>query len=392
VVRITGSDDDESITRDYCIYNGDDWGDGPVAGFNYRSFRGFAMDGAWVNITLCAASNVVVEDCVFADYPSLSLIEDYGITDTPCSNVTMRRCLSSMAAGQTALYIGYQQTLGGTVIVENCVVTGGSGIAYVYNGFNVTINACTILGTFFGVVHHCDPSSGAAIAVTNSVFAGSLSTAFTTLLLVTGLILEDYNTLWANNNDRAGVTTGAHSDGLLPGLRSMSLVSGYKLPHDFFSVLPWSSLGQVLGTHSPGHDFYGILRPTTASKVSRGAVQYQPVVRNTAIKRTGASSLELTDAGRTQMFVPTTNTSTTISVYVYRGPDYTGVLPQLIIKQPGQPDRTTLDTGNVETWNLLTDTFTPAAVPSYVVVELVSENSAAAGATVYALFDDLVVS
>ena len=91
------------------------------------------------------------------------------------------------------------------------------------------------------------------------------------------------------------------------------------------------------------------------------------------------------------MVVPTAGAAVAISVRCYRGADYTGTLPTMVIKQPGQADRTTTDSGSAATWNTLTDTFTPAATPACVIVELQSLNTATeAYCNVY--FDAPVVS
>jgi len=83
--------------------------------------------------------------------------------------------------------------------------------------------------------------------------------------------------------------------------------------------------------------------------------------------------------------------STTISMYAYREADYSGTAPRMVIKQPGQSDRTTTDAGAAATWNELTDTFTPAADPPYVLVELQSLNVNPSG-NFDIFFDDLTVS
>jgi hypothetical protein len=82
------------------------------------------------------------------------------------------------------------------------------------------------------------------------------------------------------------------------------------------------------------------------------------------------------------MRVPVTAVSTTISLYVYREADYDATasfLPRMILRQPGQSDRTTTDTGSAAAWNQLTDTFTPAALPPYVDIFVASGNVAVAG-------------
>ena len=125
--------------------------------------------------------------------------------------------------------------------------------------------------------------------------------------------------------------------------------------------------------------FGGLARPATASKNSWGAVQYTGAARETTTVQAGTQSLKLPDAG-TQflMRVPVTAVSTTISLYCYREADYTGTNPQMILRQPGQSDRTTTDAGSASAWNQLTDTFTPAASPPYVDIFVRSSNTAAA--------------
>jgi hypothetical protein len=138
-------------------------------------------------------------------------------------------------------------------------------------------------------------------------------------------------------------------------------------------------------------DFYGIMRPITSAKKSWGAIQYADTSRSSTQAHAGTYSLKLADAGRIQFTLPTTHVSTTFSVYVYREADYTGVNPQMIVKQPGVADNVTLDGGNAAGWNLLTTTLTPATAPAYVIVELVSNNTAAAGS--YGLyFDTLAIA
>jgi hypothetical protein len=148
----------------------------------------------------------------------------------------------------------------------------------------------------------------------------------------------------------------------------------------------------IAGTGEPTSDLYGVTRPATSAKKSRGAVQYQPVSRETATTYdSSAASLKLSDAGEVQFKVPVTAAETTISVRVYREADYDGTAPQMVIKQPGQADQTTTDAGDAGEWNELTDTFTPAASPGYVFVVLKSNNTATSG-NYDVFFDALAVS
>jgi len=211
-----------------------------------------------------------------------------------------------------------------------------------------------------------------------------------------GEIVEDYNTFYGNGTDRTNTATGTNSLAY-PALfqapilhAGASQASGFKFPWMFGELSQWSQIRSIAGTGEPAVDLLGMGRPATAAKNSWGAIQFHDVARSTATVRTGAASLVLADAGRVQFTVPVTARSTTISVYVYREANYAGTLPQMVIKQPGQADRTTTDIGAAGGGNLLTDAFTPAALPGYVIVELVSRNTAVAGN--YAIyFDDLLV-
>ncbi len=102
-------------------------------------------------------------------------------------------------------------------------------------------------------------------------------------------------------------------------------------------------------------------------------------------------SIKLDDAGDVELFVPVDGTEITISVDTLRSVGYAGTLPQMIIRQPGQSDRTTTDTGSADQWNELSDTFTPDAGTEFVIVILRSLNTATVGS--YAVFfNDLAVS
>ena len=168
-------------------------------------------------------------------------------------------------------------------------------------------------------------------------------------------------------------------------------LSGYKFPWLFGELSEWSQL-QIAGVDERNTDMFGITRPATAAKNSWGPVQFHDGERETTTTR-GASTASITlhDAGVHHIWVPVTNTSTTINVYVYREANYAGTLPTMTIKQPGQVDDVTTDAAAAVQWNLLTTTLTPAADPPYVVVELQSLNTAAAG-NYDIFFDDLEVS
>ena len=214
-----------------------------------------------------------------------------------------------------------------------------------------------------------------------------------------GEIVEDYNTFFNNQTNRTNVNTGGNSEtypSLLvqPLLHSgASQASGFRFSWQYFMPSEWSQVKAITGANEPSVDLFGVGRPATASKNSWGAVQFHDAEIDTGTTyNSSAASLELLDAARVQLGpfeVP--NASINIHVKVNREANYAGVNPQLIIKQPGASDDTTVDAAAASQWNELKTTLTPNANPSYVYIELVSNNTAAAG-NYATYFDQLVVN
>jgi hypothetical protein len=246
--------------------------------------------------------------------------------------------------------------------------------------------------TFFASSNAVRILTALAVGQTVNVNNCILMLCATALVATTsGEITEDYNTFFANNADRSNVSTGTNSVTYPPIFEPQLLRTDYRLPWKPFNPSEWSQIAHRAGTGEASDDIYGLDRAVTSSKKSWGAVQDVTTLRATGTVRTGTASINLPDAGRHQMFVPVTNTSTTISIYVQREADYAGTNPQMVIHQPGQSDRTTTDASAASQWNELTDTFTPASTTDFVIVELVSNNTATSG-NYDVFFDDLSVS
>lgn len=383
-VRITGSSNNQTAANNNCITG---------ASRSYRTFRGFYFDTVLFQaVTLTTASgNNIIEDCYFAGLGQGAVVVNIAGTGT---NNTIRRCVFIGAQGTP---IGFTHT--STVdssghVVENCLFVGpanrGIGITRVGG---ITINHCTFIGCPIAIQVDTALTVGQTTTVRNSqilwCYAAGMQavTAPGTNLEIT----EDYNNFWGSGTARINVTTGSNSSAHTPLFEAPILLDGYQFPWNPFALSSWSTLRRKAGTSMASDGLFGITRPATDSKKSWGAIQGYEKVRETTTTRTGTASIKLSDAGVHQMFVPTTNTSTTISVYVQWEADYAGTLPQLIVKQPGQSDQTDTATGSSGNWEQLSVTFTPAATPSYCVVELWSHNTASS--TNYdTFFDDLVVS
>lgn len=386
VVRITGSDTDLVAVRANCI---------TATAKHFRTFRGFTYDTttAATVTTLTSCTNWVIEDCNFANgNPFVSIngtgtcntirrgflhgAVDNGInfshTSTVAINVAglVESCHIINATGSST---GVVATRVGGITVRNCVLEiAGTGVRVftaVAVGQAVTVNNC--------IVHHC-------------------GTAFRATTIAE--FIENFNDLFQNSTNYTNVTAGANSVGYpplfaMPILHAgLSQASGFKLPWTFGELSQWSQVKALAGFSEAPADIFGLKRPGTSAKNSWGAVQYQNLTYDTITVRTaGGKSLELSDAGRAQVILASTDRPLKVRVYVYREADYAGINPQLIVKQPGQADVIIIDAGGAGVWNVLEASLTPAAYPGFVVIEYVSNNTALAGA--YAVyFDDSMIS
>lgn len=384
IVRITGSDDDQSSARNYIIY---------ASGKDYRVFRGFLLDsGDYYSIFLTnGCDSWVFEDC--AVWPSFQTGALFRLDVAPTNMIIRRSILISHGAYALDVRSNVAEDDTGNIF-ENLIVLGGA----VNNGFYILRTGdCVVKNIltrgFYRGVYALLANVGHPCVVNNSIIQGN-STGLASG--AAGQLIEDFNNL-RNLTNRSGVAIGGSSVSypvlLQPPVlhAGADLISGFKFSWLFGALSEWSQMRALTGSDEPSTDLFGITRPVTVAKNSWGPVQFQDTERETGTVHAGSVSMCLHDAGRHQIFVPVTNEETTISIYVYREANYTGNLPQMILKQPGQVDRVTTDGGAAGGWNLLTDTFTPVADPPYVVVELVSRNTAGAG-NYETFFDDLVVS
>jgi len=371
VVRLTGSDNDQTVNRNYGIDNS--------AGRDYRVFRGLRVDGtASYGYYGNGADHVVIEDCPFVEQGAASW-SNYLATSLAH---TVRRCYF-LPRYSSGWFVGSADDTGH--VFENNVFLGSTYKSLeIRSAGGVTVRNCLFKSghRFGGIASGSVATTGQTWWVINSVFIGNEIGLGGAAL---GQITENYNTFYQNNTDRQNTATGANSVQYMALFGAPLLyagadeLSGFKIPWRFGQLSQWSAIRAIAGWDERNTDTYGIRRPATAAKCSWGPVQYHDVERETGTIYAGTASMKFNDAGSHQVWVPQNGTVITVSVYVYREANYAGNLPQMVIKQPGQADRVTTDAGAAGGWNLLTDTFTPAALPDYVVVELQSQNTAAAG-------------
>lgn len=379
VVRVTGSDDDLSATRGSCF---------SVGARNYRTFRGFTCDTASGGIFTCsgAGTNVIIEDCIIRHGTSQGIF----ISGAGQASFTIRRCIIEYCAG-----FGIQFTHTATVsnaghVVENCIILNANtrGI-YDERIGGITVRNCWLSGNTAGAQVAIALAGGQTLTVNNCIITNCSTGVVAT---VAGELVEDYNTFWANGSNRSNVNTGTNSVTYPPLLEPPLLLAGFKYPQPpAMALSQWSQVRAKAGTGEASDDRLGMARPATSSKKSWGPAQFADGARSASFAYAGAASLVLADAGRIQFLVPIRNVPTTFSVQVYRGADYAGTAPQLVVKQPGQSDTTVTDASAAGQWNPLSTTITPATLPGYVVVELVSSNTATSG-SFGTYFDNLSVT
>lgn len=376
IVALAGTTNEQSISGSTVI---------TVSPRDYRTFRGFAIrDWGGNAVVVNTATNWIFEDCVFIGNTT-------GISGGGGTNGIARRCLFRDHYSYAIYFSNASAQSSSGHTIENCVFMGSVGgfarAVYTNNVPGIIVNNCAIISCYRGV--QANVTLANSITVTNSFFVNNnIAVAGAT----TGDVVEDYNSFHNNTTTRANTTTGGNSNTYIPGLAIPMLVDGILLGVQFPGALAdWSALRAIAGSSEESEDLFGLDRPATAGKKSRGAIQWFPRERETTTVRTGSAALKLSDASRVQFIFPASNVSTTVSVYVQWEADYAGTKPQLVVKQAGQSDQSDTAVGSSGAWEALSVTLTPVASPGWIAVELVSNNTATSG-NYNVFFDDLTVT
>lgn len=373
-VRVTGSDNDQTATRANCITQ--------IAGRDYRLFRGFTFDmttGFLINGAQ-SPEHWIIEDCSFSDTNSFS-IEMAGDDQV---DIRIRRCAFLGACTQTTSRLRFNS--GGGIqdsdhVVENCLFIGGGHGVNIDDVGGIDIRNCLFYNIDNGVrITDALPVGYTAVNIENCI---CVSNNLAVRAINLGEIVENYNTFYRNNTDRTNVNVGGNSVAYPPLFEVPLLnagygqLSGFRLPWWFGSLSRWSQIRQITGSNEPDEDLFGIRRPYThggpvAAECSWGPVQWFDSRRSDIRAYDGNLSMRQAEKSAAWMFVPgVTATSHTITVRNWRTAGYGGHRnPEMIIKQPGQADRRTVAGGAAGAWVQLSDTFTPAADPGWLLVEM----------------------
>lgn len=389
VVRLSGVADPERdiAIASYLVRN--------VAGREYRTFKGFAYDGYSTAGIYCDTGfdGLVVEDCIFAVAPTTNALAgiqlDVDVGEVGHS-IEVRRCFFTGHRNAGFSTFGFAADREIDATFENCIfdLDSTSGI-HISSTYGLTVKNCTFIKS-----NRSENSVRAAFRCINIqspndnwLYNSIIHRSTVVSSNDTGAIVDDYNVYIPDRPDPTlGVTEGGNTVYRPLIYKPPTLLRGFLLPmpfQEFWANSDIPSLG--CGQSPPSTDFYGLDRPSVDAKKTRGAIQYQNMYRETTTVPSGeAESIKFSDAGVHQFFVPITNKNMKISIETYREANYAGTNPQMIIKQPGQSNRTQTDTGSASQWNELADSFSPATSPGYFVIEIRSNNTATSGS--YAAF------
>ena len=384
LVAISGSNDDVTKTRSQCV-------DHPSTNRNYRTWRGIQFQmctGRAYETYNC--NDIIWEDCLwYATGQCIFFQVD------PGDRFEIRRCifyLGNYAANLMSI-LGADNL--SNSVIENCIVFGKDGNA---DGFDcqgassITIRNCTMISLSSAITANAGVAEGNGVY--NCLFYSCMNA------VRGGEFYVDYCGS-PNIYNEYGFTEG--SPGPTLGSNMKYDIISFRHPISGLGDLPEAFEKAVLDENNdnylretddgnaPDHDIFGLPRSPTNGKRSWGAIQHQGIFKETTItKGSSPASLGIDDFGVASFIIPVMHTELTVSVYVYRDADYSGTLPQLIIKQPGQTDITITDTGAAGQWNLLTHTFVCGEFPNWIQVWLKSNNTATSGNyNVY--FEDLLV-
>lgn len=264
IVRITGSDDDQTATRANCI---------TATSKDYRTFTGFAFDmttAALVNLAT-ACGNWIIQDCYVAGLHANVACVLIGGTGT--TNI-VRRCI--FVGGRShELQFSHASTVSNAAhTVDGCIFIASSlsGVASTRVG-GITIKNCTFMQCAnAGVRIVTALAAGQTVIVNNCIFAWCNTALSGT---ATGEIVENYNAFWGCLTERTNTNTGANSNTFPPLFAPLLLLSGYHLPElPLFALSSASPLQAIAGTGMSTDDVYGITRPVSDASKSWGAMQY----------------------------------------------------------------------------------------------------------------------
>lgn len=268
VVRITGSDDDQTSTRLHCI---------EATAKDYRTFTGFVFNhtNSYFFDIETSSDHWIIDKCYFGNNNASSSALRFRASPT---NHLINNCLFNLSqggSGASGIYMDNPSTSidsSGNVI-QNCIfVNSYRGMEIKFIG-SLIVKNCTFISLYQGIRTQ-DVSTSYPLNVTNSIFVGCID--YGVSAAVAGQIVEDYNNYSGNKADRGNVLVGANSNTYVYCEDTrwfFEMVNGGDMLTPF-DLASYSELIDVAGTSPTSTD----MRGTSAIGGTRewGALEYDP--------------------------------------------------------------------------------------------------------------------
>lgn len=275
IVRITGSDNDQSATRANAITASDK---------DYRTFTGFVFDmctGVICNLTT-SCTYITFDKCSFG-HSAISARHIY-VGGNSQSNITISNCIFNTAGNtQGVIFDGTKDDCGHVISNSLFVDQGNTTSIGFYGAGNASVTFCVFSGGAGSYIYAGSLNGGQTTTVNNCLFVhgwGCLNAG------TLGHITEDYNSFSSIATARTNVDTGAHSNTYPPLFDQRwfyQLINGGAGPSSvaqmvsMFDLASYSQLIGVAASASTGTD----LRGTSAQSTTRewGALEYDSTLK-----------------------------------------------------------------------------------------------------------------
>lgn len=283
VVRITGSDNDQTATRATCITDNS-------AQRNYRTFAGFAFDlpSSQAILANAGGTNWIVDQCYFQN--ALYAVSCNGASQ---ASWTVQRCYVVAPNNNSAYGFVFNHSAlvdNAGHLVQNCVGIGGLSAAS-FGVRSIRVGGIIVKNSFFmgwgaGVDVAIALTAGQTVGVYNSIFVNNINSVKS---VAVGWLVENYNALW--QSARSNVDTGANSNTYPPLFDTrwfFEAVNGGDMVTPF-DLASYSQLVNVAGTSPATTDMRGA--SVIGAQREWGALEYDPALLIEAGAGGGAVSI-----------------------------------------------------------------------------------------------------
>lgn len=284
VVRVTGSDNDQTATRANCI---------TATTKNYRMFSGFLLDtttGTSVNNN--GGTYWIIEKCCLQ--PTSSSAACISLAATTAFACTIQICIFVAHGANHCISAPNATVTNAAHLVQNCIFSSGLRGLNIDRVGGILIRNCVFQGVSVGVSQlNAFTSPGQAETVNNCTFQGCATGVQGNSSLD---VIEDFNAFFGNSANRSNVLTGANSKTYPPLLDSrwffqlINARAGSYSPTQMVTPFDLSSFSQLInlaGFNPAPTDMRGTAIQNTQREW--GALEYDSTL---SIKARQASSID----------------------------------------------------------------------------------------------------